>query len=58
MNRGLCTRKDPCPFSVTGKHPCEAQRVQRGSFLRFTLNELYSMPQALTDDIAKAAAVL
>ena len=58
--RPMCTRKDPCQFSLSGKHPCSAQRFShsRPETQRFTLNELYSMPQALTDDVAKAAAAL
>ena len=58
--RPMCTRKLPCQFSLTGKHPCSAQRFNPVSLekQRFTLNELYSMPKALTDDVAKAAAAL
>lgn len=57
--REMCTRKYPCQFSVgTGRHPCWAQRGGRktqGSYPGFTLNQLYSIPKALTDDIATAA---
>ena len=57
--RPMCTRKEPCEFSVSGKHPCSAQRFSHSrQDRRFTLNELYSMPKALTDDIARAAAIL
>ena len=54
--RPMCTRKDPCEFSQSGKHPCHAQRFSCG--IKFSLNELYSMPKLLTDDIAQAAAEL
>ena len=56
--REMCTRKNPCIFSEpTGKHPCSAQRFcAKGQEKQcFTLNQLYSMPKALTDDIATAA---
>ena len=59
--RVMCTRKEPCEFSRdTGKHPCCAQRFSHSRLgdQRFSLNDLYSMPQALTDDIAEAAAKL
>ena len=56
--RPLCTRKDPCPLSAgTGKHPEHAQRIKRGGVGKsHTLNELYSIPTQLCDDIAAAAA--
>ena len=55
--RPMCTRRDPCQFSAeTGSHPCWAQRFSaKGKSQKFTLQQLYSMPKALTDDIAKAA---
>ena len=58
--RPMCTRKSPCQFSLSGKHPCNAQRFShsRREDQLFTLNELYSMPQALTDSVAKAATCL
>ena len=61
--RPMCSKGNPCEFSrESGKHPCTAQRRQgkgkESSDTAFTLNELYSMPQALTDDIARAAALL
>ena len=58
--RPMCTRSAPCQFSLSGKHPCSAQRFNpdRPEQKRFTLNELYSMPKALTDDVAEAAAAL
>ena len=56
--RPMCTRRDPCPFSVSGKHPTCAQRIGGVSGTNFTLNELYSIPQELTDDIARAVADL
>jgi hypothetical protein len=55
--RPMCTRKDPCEFSRTGKHPTCAQRFCPGSAKhRHTLSELYSMPKALCDEIANAAS--
>jgi len=59
--RVMCTRKEPCEFSRdTGKHPCCAQRFSHSRLgdQRFSLNDLYSMPQGLTDDIAEAAKAL
>lgn len=59
--RELCTRKNPCPFSaVTGRHPTCAQRFNPQCFVgtKHTLNELYSMPEQLTNDIALAADML
>ena len=58
--RPMCTRKAPCQFSETGKHPCSAQRwsASRPHEPHFSLEELYSMPKALCDDIARAAALL
>ena len=59
--RPMCTRKNLCEFSrETGKHPCCAQQFShsRREDERFTVNELHSMPEALTDDIAEAATVL
>ena len=56
--REMCTRKDPCVFSRhTGRHPTCAQRFNPKCFVgtKHTLNELYSMPEQLTDDIALAA---
>ena len=56
--RPMCTRANPCQFSQTGKHPCAAQRFPSKpgrNEPNFSLNELYSMPAALTDDIAAAA---
>ena len=52
--RPVCTRKNPCPLSKCGKHPDHAQRVNIGS-ANHTLEELYSMPTQLCDDIAAAA---
>ena len=54
--RPVCTRKDPCPLSAGGNHPDRAQRCNRGNGVNHTLNELYSMPTQLCDDIARAAA--
>ena len=56
--RPLCSRKDPCAPSACGKHPDCAQRCNRGKGKNHTLNELYSMPTQLTEDIAQAAAEL
>ena len=55
--RPMCSRKEPCQFSLGGKHPCSAQRFNPKGFenQRFTLHELYSMPKALTDQIAECA---
>jgi hypothetical protein len=56
--RPLCTRRDPCELSAaTGKHPDHAQRVKRGEGRNHTLNELYSIPNQLCDDIARTAAL-
>jgi len=51
--RAMCMRKNPCKLVVDNKHPTTAQRGQRGA--NYTLNQLYSMPEALTDDMALAA---
>ena len=56
--RPVCTRKDPCALSASGKRPDCAQRCNRGKGKNHTLNELYSMPTQLTEDIAQAAAEL
>ena len=59
--RPMCNRKEPCEFSrEAGKHPCCAQRFSHSRLddWKFTVDELHSMPVALTDDIAKAAAEL
>ena len=52
--RPVCTRKNPCPLSTCGKHPDRAQRCNRGIGADHTLEELYSMPTQLCDEIAKA----
>ena len=51
--RPMCCRAHPCEFMVDGRHTVIAQRFTQGR--PFTLNQLYSMPKALTDDIAEAA---
>ena len=59
--RNMCTRKEPCEFSIDlGKHPCCVQRFGNSHLEKwtFTVNELHSMPKTLTDDIAKAAMAL
>ena len=59
--RPLCSHKCPCPWSAaTGRHPTCAQRFNPKCFVgtSHTLNELYSMPTQLTEDIAQAAAEL
>ena len=59
--RPLCTPSNPCEFSKdTGRHPMVAQRFDPAPLngVRLTLNDLYSMPQALCDDIAAAAWAL
>ena len=54
--RPLCTPSNPCEFSKDGKHPMVAQRFDPPrNGVRLTLNDLYSMPQALCEDIAAAA---
>lgn len=53
--RPRCMPSSPCELSATsGVHPCVAQRSGRKSN-PMTLTMLYSMPKALTDDIAEAA---
>ena len=56
--RPICNKANRCPFSSSGKHPTCAQRFNPGCFVgeHHSLNELYSMPTDLCDDIAKAAA--
>jgi hypothetical protein len=55
--RTVCSRATPCCFSAaTGVHPDRAQRCNRNNGVNHTLNELYSMPTQLCDDIAQAAA--
>jgi hypothetical protein len=59
--RPLCTPSNPCDLSKeTRRHPQVAQRFEYTGdpSLRLTLNMLYSMPKALTDDIATAALAL
>ena len=60
--RNICTKKSPCPWSKdTGKHPTTAQRFTVKGMIKpcsFTLNQLYSMPEALCDDIAGATVKL
>ena len=57
--RPLCCPSNPCDFSKeTGKHPTVAQRFDSTAArngVKLTLNMLYSMPEALCDDIAAAA---
>jgi hypothetical protein len=57
--RPVRTHKCPCELSAdAGKHPDRAQRCNRNNGVNHTLNELYSMPSQLCDDIALAAAEL
>ena len=57
--RPTCAGENRCEFFQDRKHPCSAQRFdQIRREIKFTLQDLYSMPQALTDDIAKAASLL
>ena len=59
--RDMCSYQNPCQFSsATGRHPTCAQRFNPKCFVgtKHTLNQLYSMPQQLTNDIAEAAAQL
>jgi len=56
--RPMCSRANPCQFMVDGRHLVSAQRFtarEKGRQPAFSLNQLYSMPKALTDDIAEAA---
>jgi len=57
--RDMCTRQNPCIFSAaSGKHPVSAQRFAAKGLApqKFSLNDLYSMPEQLTDEIACAVA--
>ena len=56
----MCTHKNPCKLMVDGRHPASAQRFsgKNQQYYSNTLNQLYSMPEELTNDIAAAAAQL
>jgi len=54
--RPMCTRRDPCTLVVNNKHPVTAQRFCKGGAYTHTLEQLYSMPEQLTDAIAAAVA--
>ncbi len=57
--RPVCNKASRCPFSsASGKHPTCAQRYNPGCFVgqHHSLNELYSMPTDLCNDVASAAA--
>jgi hypothetical protein len=58
--RPMCSPSNPCDLSAaTGRHPCVAQRAGRTpNNTRMSLQMLYSMPRALTEDIAEAARQL
>ena len=59
--RPMCTKADRCNFCIEGRHLTTAQRIPaKGAVNKthFTLNELYSMPEELTDSIAQAARLL
>ena len=57
--RPMCSPSNPCDFSKeTGRHPMVAQRFATQGAGKLTLNDLYSIPKALTDDIAEAARQL
>ena len=62
VTREMCTRRNPCQFSAeAGRHPVTAQRIPSKAQVGargFTLAQLYSMPRALTDDVADAAKEL
>ena len=60
LPREMCTRKNPCKLMVDGKHPASAQRFSGKDQPHYShsLNQLYSMPEELTNDIAAAAAQL
>ena len=59
--RPMCRKKAPCPFVVDGHHPMTAQRGPRRSKVRemnkndkCSLRQLYSMPEALCQELAAA----
>jgi len=56
--RPFCSKSNPCTLVVEGKHPECAQRFSRAgqSHYQHTLGQLYSIPVALCDEIATAAA--
>ena len=54
--RPMCTRRDPCALVVNNKHPVTAQRFCKDGAYKHTLEQLYSMPEQLTDAIAAAVA--
>ena len=57
--RPFCTPSRPCIFSKdTGKHPMVAQRFEPRARQQLTLDNLYSMPKTLCDDVAAAAWAL
>ena len=51
--RPICRKHDPCDLVVDGRHPDTAQRGSHGT--RRTLEELYSLPPELCDEIATYA---
>ena len=53
--RPICRKHDPCDNVVDGRHPARAQREHHG--VRRPLNELYSIPPQLCDDIAVLASL-
>lgn len=59
--RSICRKSDPCEHFQNGVHPASAQRGpchKKGSTAPeggHTLNQLYSIPAALCDEIALAA---
>ena len=54
--RPMCTRKNPCEQSESGRHPTVAQRgTSRGRpDISYSVNQLYSIPPSLCDDIVAA----
>ena len=53
--RPMCTRGDPCALVAENKHPEAAQRFCAQGTYKHTLQQLYSMPEQLTEAIALAA---
>ena len=53
--RPICRKHDPCGNVVGGRHPFRAQREHRG--VRRSLEELYSIPRELCDEIAALASL-
>ena len=52
--RPICSKRDPCGNVVDGRHPFRAQREHSG--IRRSLEELYSLPPELCDEMACLAS--